>query len=100
MIRICYQLINSEFQFKTFESFVANLFAKVSERKIFQQSDRCKSAFFKCVSELKTKAYAAVLTSLNFKEYEEMKQVMGEDLVVELKAFYNTLGASQQKTME
>lgn len=87
-------------KFKTFESFVANLFYKVTEKKMYQQSDRWKQAFFKCIKELKTKAYPAVITFLSFEEYEELKEVLGDGIVAEFKIIYSTLATQQQKNMD
>ncbi|EFO87859.1 CRE-SYMK-1 protein [Caenorhabditis remanei] len=87
-------------KFKTFESFVANLFFKVTEKKMYQQSIRWKQAFFKCVRELKSKAYPAVLTLISFEEYEELKEELGAEVVVDFKAIYSTLSTLQQKNMD
>ncbi|ULT86237.1 hypothetical protein L3Y34_006132 [Caenorhabditis briggsae] len=86
-------------KFKTFDSFVANLFYKVTEKKMYQQSDRWKKAFFKCIREMKAKAYPAVLILISFEEYEELKAELGPECVTEFKAIYQTLSTLQQKNM-
>uniref|UniRef100_A0A1I7THD4 DUF3453 domain-containing protein n=1 Tax=Caenorhabditis tropicalis TaxID=1561998 RepID=A0A1I7THD4_9PELO len=86
--------------FKTFDSFVANLFYKVTEKKMYQQSDRWKQAFYACIKELKTKAYPAVLTLVTYEEYEELKAILGDEVIPDFKAIYSTLSTLQQKTMD
>ncbi|CAL2042935.1 unnamed protein product [Caenorhabditis brenneri] len=83
-----------------FDSFVANLFYKVTEKRMYLQSERWKQAFYTCIKELKTKAYPAVLCLATWEEYEELKALLGKEALADFKAIYLTLSTQQQKNMD
>ncbi|PAV88915.1 hypothetical protein WR25_24363 isoform A [Diploscapter pachys] len=86
-------------KFPSLDSFISNVVQKVILRELWKANDETRKAFFRSIIQLRSVAYAPMLTEFRGDEFLEFVEYAGNQIILDLRDFYPTLSTSQRRSV-